>query len=66
LRTILAEAAWTTIRVSAWWRTHGAQFDSTDATNQSHCGNCRKLLVVIWQVLSAQTADQQADPVAVV
>ena len=26
----------------------------------------RKLLVVIWQVLSAQTADQQADPVAVV
>jgi hypothetical protein len=65
LRTILVEAAWTTIRTSAWWRTRSEHLTTRMPAAKAIGAIARKLLVVIWHVLSEQVADQQADPVAV-
>jgi len=65
LRTILVEAAWTTIRVSAWWRARYEQLTARMPAAKAIVAIARKLLVVIWHVLTARTADQHADPVAV-
>lgn len=65
LRTILVEAAWTAVRVSPWWRARFAELTTRMPTAKAIVAIARKLLVVIWHVLTARAADHQADPVAV-
>jgi transposase len=64
-RTILVEAAWTAVRISAWWRPRYAQLTAPMPPAKAIVAIARKLLVVIWHVLTARTADRQADPGAV-
>ncbi len=65
LRTILVEAAWTTVRTSAWWRSRYEQLLTRMPAAKAIVAIARKLLLVIWHVLSERAADRQADPVAV-
>ena len=65
LRTSLVEAAWTTIRTSAGWRARYEHLTTRMPAAKAIVAIARKLLVVIWQVLSAHTADRPADPLAV-
>src|SRR5215475_15593240 len=39
LRTILVEAAWTTIRISPWWRARDLAAHRADTCSQSDCGH---------------------------
>ena len=65
LRTMLVEAAWTSVRTSAWWRARFVELTARMPAAKAIVAIAHKLLVVIWHVLSARTADRQADPVAV-
>jgi len=65
VRTVLVEAAWTPIRTSAWWRARYEQLARRMPPAKAIVAIARTLLVVIWHVLTAHTADQQADPKAV-
>jgi transposase len=65
LRTILVEAAWTSVRISSWWRARFEELVTRMPATKAIVAIARKLLVVIWHVLTARAADQHADPVAV-
>jgi transposase len=65
LRTVLVEAAWTSVRTSPWRRARFTELTARMPAAKAIVAIARKLLVVIWQVLTARTADQHADPVAV-
>jgi transposase len=65
LRTILVEAAWTVIRTSVWWRARYEHPTTRMPAAKAIVAIARKLLVVIWHVLTERAADRQADPVAV-
>jgi Transposase IS116/IS110/IS902 family len=64
LRTVLVEAAWTTIRTSAWWRARYELLARGMPPAKAIVAIAHQLLVIIWHVLTARTADQQADPKA--
>jgi transposase len=62
LRATLVEAAWIAIRYNQRWR---EQFDALAfriGRQKAIVALARKLLVVIWHVLSAKVADRKADP----
>jgi transposase len=65
LRTTLVEAAWTAVRTSAWWRARYEHYTARMSAAKAIVAIARKLLVVIWHVLTDRAADRQADPVAV-
>lgn len=65
LRTALVEAAWMTVRYHPHWK---AQFDALAARSGKHIAIvaiARKLLVLVWHVLTDRAADRHADPAAV-
>lgn len=66
LRTVMVEAAWAAVRHHAHWK---AQFEALAARigkQRAIVAIARKLLVVVWHVLTEQTADRHADPAVVV
>ncbi len=66
LRAALVEAAWSAVQFDQRWRD---QFDRLAARIGRHkaiVAIARKLLVVIWHVLSKRRVDRQADPERVV
>lgn len=66
LRAALVEAAWSAVQFDQRWR---GQFDRLAARIGRHkaiVAIARKLLVVIWHVLSKRRVDRQADPERVV
>jgi transposase len=65
LRTLLVEAAWTSVRTSPWWRARYEHLTARMPPAKAIVAIARKLLVVIWHVLTERAADRQADPVAV-
>jgi transposase len=65
LRTVLVEAAWTSVRTSPWWRARFTELTNRMPAAKAIVAMARKLLVVIWHVLAERAADRQADPVAV-
>lgn len=65
LRTILVEAAWAAVRVSPWWRTRFTQLTTRMEPGKAIVAIARKLLVVLWNVLTDQVADRQADAMSV-
>lgn len=65
LRTILVEAAWAAVRVSPWWRARFTQLTARMEPGKAIVAIARKLLVVLWNVLTDQVADRQADAMLV-
>jgi transposase len=66
LRTVMVEAAWAAVRHHAHWK---AQFEALAARigkQRAIVAIARKLLVVVWHVLTNHTADRHAQPDAVV
>jgi transposase len=62
LRRVLIEAAWIAIRYDQHWR---QQFDALAfriGREKAAVAIARKLLVIIWHVLSAKVADRKAQP----
>jgi hypothetical protein len=65
LRTILVEAAWAAVRSAPVWRARFEQVQARMPAGKALVAIARKLLVVVWQVLTAHMADRQADVEAV-
>lgn len=62
LRAILIEAAWIAVRYNPRWREQFEALAFRIGRQKAIVAIARKLLVVIWHVLSAKVADRQADP----
>ena len=65
LRAALVEAAWAAVRHAAHWRHQFEQLAARKGDAKAIVAIARKLLVVIWHVLTARTADRQADVPAI-
>ena len=62
LRAILVEAAWIAIRYNQRWQEQFEHLAFRIGRQKAIVAIARKLLVVIWHVLSAKVADRKADP----
>ena len=62
LRRVLIEAAWIAVRYDQHWREQFERLAYRIGRAKSHRAIARKLLVVIWHVLTAKVADRRADP----
>jgi transposase len=62
LRAVLVEAAWIAVRYDAHWREQFQRLADRVGRQKAIVAIARKLLVVIWHVLSAKVADRQAEP----
>ena len=62
LRAILIEAAWIAIRYNQRWRELFEALAFRIGRQKAIVAIARKLLVVIWHVLSAKVADRMAEP----
>jgi hypothetical protein len=65
LRTALIEAAWGAVRVSPLWQRRHEQLEARIGTGKAITAIARKLLVIIWHVLSKAEADHAAEVSAV-
>lgn len=65
LRTALVEAAWIAVEHDDWWKALFERLASRLGRGKAIVAVARKLLVVIWHVLSKREADQQAQEVKV-
>jgi transposase len=61
LRWALVEAAWSAVRYSPHWKAEFERLSSRMPANVAIVAIARKLLVVIWHVLTEQAADKHAD-----
>lgn len=62
LRAAMVEAAQTAVRTHAYWKEQFARLEPRLGRNKAIVAIARKLLVVVWHVLSDETADRQAQP----
>jgi transposase len=62
LRQAMIEAAWVAVRTHPHWEAPFARLEQRIGKNKAIAAIARKLLVVIWHVLSAQVPDRWADP----
>jgi hypothetical protein len=65
MRTALIAAAWVAVRVASDWKERHEQLAARLGTSKAIPAIARKLLVIMWHVLSKAAADQAADPSAV-
>jgi transposase len=65
LRAALVEAAWVAVQTHPYWKQTFGRLERRMGRNKAIVASARKLLVVIWHVLSARVADRQADPAKV-
>lgn len=65
LRTVLVECAWAAVRYSTYWKACFCRLAARVGRQKAIVAVARKILVVIWHVLSKRIADYQADPQAV-
>ena len=65
LRTVLVEAMWRTVECSDHWRVEFERLTRRMPPAKAIVALARKLLVVIWHVLSKREVDRQADPPAI-
>ena len=61
LRTVLVEAMWRTVECSDHWRVEFERLTRRLPPNTASVALARKLLVVIWHVLTEQAADTHAN-----
>jgi transposase len=62
LRAILVEAAWTAVRYDQHWREQFERLADRIGRQKAIVAIARKLLVIIWHVLTAKVADRRAEP----
>ena len=62
LRAALVEAAWVAVQFDAGWRAQFERLAQRIGRHKAIVAIARKLLVVIWHVLSKRRVDRQADP----
>jgi hypothetical protein len=62
LRTALIEIAWSAVRHDPVWKARFESLAAKKGAGKAIVAMARKLLVVIWHVLTHQVADRQADP----
>jgi transposase len=65
LRAALIEAAWAAVRRSSHWQQQFERLAQRIGNSKAIVAIARKLLVVIWHVLTAQVPDRHADTPAV-
>jgi len=65
LRSVMIEAAWVAVRSSAHWQTQFEHLEMRIGRQKAIVAIARKLLVVVWHVLTARAADRQAEELAV-
>ena len=65
LRSVMIEAAWVAVRLHPFWQAKFERLAERIGKQKAIVAVARKLLVVVWHVLTAQVADHQADPQAV-
>jgi len=65
LRTVLVEAAWVAVEHSSHWREVFQRLAARIGKRKASVAVARKLLVVIWHVLTGQVADRHAEVEAV-
>jgi len=65
LRCAMVEAAWNAIKYSDLWRERFERLAYRIGRQKAAVAMARKLLVVVWHVLTEQAADREADPDAV-
>lgn len=61
LRTVLVEAAWSAVAHHPYWRAEFERLVSGLGKGKAIVAIARKLLVVVWHVLTKQVADRHAD-----
>ncbi len=62
LRTVLVECAWSAVRYSPHWKAVFASLIVRLGKHKAIVAVARKLLVVIWHVLTERAADRHSDP----
>jgi len=65
VRSVMIEAAWVAVRRHPFWKAKFERLEDRIGKQKAIVAIARKLLVVVWHVLTAQVADRQADPRAV-
>ena len=65
LRNVMVESAWAAVRYSDYWRGIYTQFAQRKPKNKAIVAVARKMLVVVWHVLTKKTVDRYAEPEAV-
>jgi len=61
LRTVLVEAAWSAVDHHPYWHAEFARLVPSLGKGKASVAIARKLLVVVWHVLTRQVADRHAD-----
>jgi transposase len=62
LRRVLIEAAWTAVRYDQHWKEQFEHLAYHIGREKAIVAIARKLLVIIWHVLTAKVADRRAEP----
>jgi transposase len=62
LRWVMVEAAWAAVEHSPKWKAEYARLEKRLGSKKAIVAIARKLLVVVWHVLTEHVADRQADP----
>jgi transposase len=62
LRRVLIEAAWTAVRYDQYWQEQFERLAYRIGREKAIVAIARKLLVIIWHVLTAKVADHRAEP----
>lgn len=62
LRWALVEAAWSAVRWDPYWKSRFERLAKRRGENKAIVAIARKLLTVVWHVLSEKVADRQAHP----
>ncbi len=62
LRSALVEAAWITVKNHPYWQAQFQRLQTKKGSKKAIVAIARKLLVVIWNVLTAQAPDRRAEP----
>jgi len=62
LRAVLVEAAWTAVRYDQYWQEQFERLADRIGRQKAIVAIARKLLVIIWHVLTGKVADRRAEP----
>jgi transposase len=66
LRTALITVAWSAVRHDAFWRDQFERLSAKKGSGKAVVAIARKLLVVMWHVLTHHVPDRRADPLHII
>ena len=62
MRATLVQCAWSAVATSGYWKKQFERLEACIGRNKAIVAIARKLLVVVWNVLTERVADRHADP----